>query len=136
MFSDLQWFTGLWIGDADELTIEEHWSAARGEVFMGMFRMLREARPAFYEFMTLAIEGDEIILRIKHFNPGLQGWETQDESVIFVLVGLEAGKAIFYQRNVPNSKWMIYQKEGSDLFVYFENLDGEVPGGRLRFLRV
>jgi hypothetical protein len=135
LFSILQWFTGVWIGVSEGTYIEEHWSTLREGGLMGMFRMLRGGKPAFYELMTLAIEGEEIILRIKHFNPGLKGWETQDESVVFVLVRVDPGQAIFYQRNIPEQKWMVYQKDGSDLSVYFETEDGEAPGNWLKFMR-
>lgn len=63
------------------------------------------------------------------------GWETQDESVVFVLVRVDPGQAIFYQRNIPEQKWMVYQKDGSDLSVYFETEDGEAPGNRWKFRR-
>ncbi len=135
-FFDLQWFTGIWIGESQDHYIEEHWSPSRGDVYMGMFRMVRENSPIFYEFMTLAIEGEEIILRIKHFNPGLKGWEAKDESVSFVLVRSEPDKAVLYRRNFPEPKWMVYQRYHSTLEVHFETAEGKEPDSTLKFERV
>jgi hypothetical protein len=135
-FLDLHWFTGIWVGGSEDYYLEEHWSTSHGDVYMGMFRMVREDSPVFYEFMTLAIEDDEIILRIKHFYPGLKGWETKDESASFVLVGLEPGQAVFFRRNFPEPKWMVYQRSDSTLEVHFETAEGKEPDSTLRFGRV
>jgi hypothetical protein len=46
---------------------------------MGMFRLIKGGALAFYEFMTIEQEVDHLVLRIKHFDRGLIGWEKQDE---------------------------------------------------------
>ncbi len=134
-FLDLHWIAGVWIGESETVVAEEHWSAAQGEVYMGMFRMLRDGRPAFYEFMTIAVEGEEVVLRIKHFYPGLKGWEAKDDSVIFVLVDLEIDKAVFYQRDLPDDKWMVYHRAGTTLTAHFETIEGEEPDSKFEFVK-
>ncbi len=129
----LSWLVGQWIGeDADQL-IEEHWSTPQGEALMGMFRFIRAGEPRFYEFMTIAVEGQEVVLRIKHFNPGLTGWEEKDESVIYPLVRADSGKAVFFKRGSTQPNWMVYWREGDALSVHFEDAEGETEGGRFEF---
>jgi hypothetical protein len=121
--ADLQWLTGNWVGSHGEDQIEESWSPLRADTMMGMFRWIHEGRVRFYEFITIEREGMELILRIKHFNPGLLGWEEKNESKEFVLVQLSGHEAVFLQRKVEKSPapWMIYSlRDQQTLIAYFE----------------
>ena len=131
----LSWLEGKWIGKEADRLIEEHWSAPQGETLMGMFRFVHAGEPRFYEFMTIAVEGQEVILRIKHFDPGLTGWEEKGESVTYPLVQVDAGGAVFYRRGAAQPNWMIYRREGDALAVHFEGAEGETEGGRFEFRR-
>ncbi len=96
---------------------------------MGMFRWIHEGRVRFYEFITIEREGIELVLRIKHFNPGLLGWEEKNTSTEFVLVQISEHEAVFLQRKVKKSlaPWMIYRlQEGQTLIAYFEAENGTV----------
>jgi hypothetical protein len=77
--SQLDWLTGTWEGDGLGGTCEEIWSRPQAGVMMGMFRLIKGGALAFYEFMTIEQEVDHLVLRIKHFDRGLIGWEKQDE---------------------------------------------------------
>ena len=55
---------------------------------MGMFRWVREEKPWFTEHIPITQEPEGLIPRIKHFNPGLVGWEEKEESVKFCAVEL------------------------------------------------
>jgi hypothetical protein len=66
-------------------------------------------------------------LRIKHFHPGLVGWEEKDQSKQFVLVQRDSHTAIFLQRQVADPPWLIYHLEDDHTLVaYFESDSGEV----------
>jgi len=111
------------VGSHGEDQIEEYWSPLAAGTMMGMFRWIREGRVRFYELITIGLEGVELILRIKHFNPGLVGWEEKDESKEFVLVQLGGNEAVFLQRKVnkPAAPWMVYRlKDKHTLIAYFE----------------
>lgn len=118
---------GNWSGLRGTDLVEEYWSVLQAGTLMGMFRWVHEGRVRFYEFMTIEREGDELILRIKHFNPGLVGWEEKDESKEFVLVRLEKQEAVFLQRRTAKTPWMIYRLENAQTLVaYFEVEDEAV----------
>ncbi len=131
----LSWLEGRWIGQEPGHLIEEQWSAPYAAVMMGMFRFVQAGEPRFYEFMTLAIEHTELVLRIKHFDPGLTGWEEREESVRYALVHLDPGQAVFSRLGSSQRNWMIYRREGDDLGVHFEDVNGTVQGSRFEFRR-
>jgi hypothetical protein len=131
----LAWLEGRWVGEEGDQLIEEHWSAVQGDTLMGMFRFVRAGEPRFYEFMTVGVEGQEVVLRIKHFNPGLTGWEEKDEAVTYALVQVDFGQAVFYKRGAAQPNWLIYRREGDALSAHFEGAEGEIEGGRFEFRR-
>ena len=75
----LDWLTGTWKGEGLGGSCEEIWSEPQAGVMMGMFRLIKGGLVAFYEFMTIEQEADRLVLRIKHFDHGLIGWEKRDE---------------------------------------------------------
>lgn len=131
----LSWLEGKWIGEEADQLMEEHWSTPQGEALMGMFRFVHAGQPRFYEFMTIAVEGQEVVLRIKHFNPGLAGWEEKEESVTYPLVQVDSGGAVFFKRGSAQPNWMVYRREEDALSVHFEGAEGEAEGGRFEFKR-
>lgn len=125
--ADLSWMAGQWRGLRGEEEIEEHWSEPRGGAMMGMFRWLRDGRVWFFEFLTLEQQGECVLMRIKHYYPGLIGWEEKDSSVEFLLVQLGEREAVFWQLHKPYAPWIIYRREGAQrMITYFEREDKDV----------
>jgi len=89
--ADMAWLAGHWVGPALGGESEEIWSAPKGGSMMGMYRLVRDGTPVFYELLTLVEEGGSLTLRLKHFNPDLTGWEEKQETVSFPLVALGKG---------------------------------------------
>jgi len=118
--SDLAWMAGAWRGRRGADAVEEHWSGPEGESLMGMFRWLRDGQARFFELLTIEAEGAGLRLRIKHFHPGLRGWEEKDEAVSFDLVQLGEGEAVFFERSEVKVQWMVYRRRGEELVTYFE----------------
>ncbi len=85
---DLAWLAGHWRGQDGNDIIEEHWSEPQAGTLMCMFRWIHDNKVRFFELVTIETDEDgQLRLRIKHFNPGLRGWEEKDE-----LGDLHAGK--------------------------------------------
>lgn len=106
---ELSWLTGHWLGRRGEDHVEEVWSDALGGTMMGMFRWVRATGPFFYELTLLEPVDDTVLFRIKHFHPGLIGWEEMDRCVTFLLVALGPGEAVFHQQGVDDPPWMVYR---------------------------
>ena len=130
------WFQGAWVGVAESVTVEEHWSGLAGDCLMDMFRYLEGEQVRFFELMTLGMEDRQAVLRIKHINPGLRGWEEKGDSVEYVLVSLTDGEAIFVRRRGSERNWMVYRRTGDDLCITIESGISDTPEGGFRFVRV
>jgi len=88
---DMAWLAGHWTGEALGGTVEEMWSPPRGGAMMGMFRLVKEGETVFYELMTIVAEEGSLVLRLKHFNADLTGWEEKETTVDFPLVAIADG---------------------------------------------
>ena len=98
---------------------------------MGMYRLVRDGKPVFYEFLTLVEENSSLVLRLKHFNPDLTGWEEKDKTFDFPFVGKVGG--------VVHFSWLAFASEGSDVvtaFLAMRQKDGSLLEGVFRYMRV
>ena len=62
-----------------------------------MYRSIQANKATLYELLAIEQEGENVVLRIKHFapGPGLVGQEAKDESVNNTLVKLDDRLAVF-----------------------------------------
>lgn len=82
---------GAWHGEGLGGVAEEQWSAPAAGAMMGMFRLVKrddDGRDSatFYEFLMFVEQEGSIVLKLKHFNADLTGWEEKDRFVTFRLV--------------------------------------------------
>ena len=118
---DLAWLEGLWVGKINSDYVEEVWTKATAGAMMGMFRWVTKGRLRLYEFMTIAQNGKNIEMRIKHFDPDLSGWEEKEESTVFCLSELSDRQAVFFQKSESKPLWLVYKSPSeSTLRLYFE----------------
>ena len=104
--TNFAWLEGHWQAEALGGSANEIWSAPASGTMVGMFRLVKDGEAAFYEIFTLTEEDETVLLRLKHFNSDLTGWEEKDETVDFPLVALDEDQAWFdgltYQRRGPD----------------------------------
>jgi hypothetical protein len=93
--ADFGWLVGAWTGTGLGGVSEETWSAPSAGAMMGMYRLVVKGAVSFYEFMNLAEENGSVVLRLKHFNADMTGWEEKDRFVTFRLVKLTPTEAHF-----------------------------------------
>ena len=92
---DLAWLAGRWLGEGFGGTLEENWNPPLGGTMVATFRLIEKGKPHFYEICLIEPAGNSLVYKVKHFNPGLTGWEEKDEYVTFPLVKLEQNTAYF-----------------------------------------
>lgn len=87
---------------------------------MGIFRFLSKGKTVFYELITVAEEKETLIIRLKHFNRDLSGWEEKDKTVDFRFVKREKNRYYFegmtfeaIDRQNLNIYLAIRQKDGT-----------------------
>lgn len=122
---DIAWMVGHWTGEGLGGTSKEVLAPPAGGQMMGMFRQLDAGGALqFYEFYSFAEEDGSLVLRLKHFNPDLTGWEEKDEMETFRLVALEGQTAWFdgitYSMTAPGEMTAAVQVGGPEptLFIY------------------
>jgi hypothetical protein len=81
--SNLTFISGRWQGNMEGGIAEEQWSVPAGDSMMGMFRHVKGGKAVFYELMLIEQSPDGPVLKLKHFNPGLIGWEEKAEVLQF-----------------------------------------------------
>ena len=133
---DLAWMVGRWVGEQDADRIEEWWSEAYAGMMLGMFRWHQGEKPRFYELLSMEPENGHLVFRIKHFAPGMVGWEEKEDAVTFDLVALRDGEAVFLKRG--EERWMVYQAEPQtgELLAWFDTVaQPHQSGDEFRYAR-
>jgi Domain of unknown function (DUF6265) len=93
--SATSWVAGHWRGKAFGGITEEVWTSPLGGSMMGSFKLVVDGKVNFYELITLSEVEGTLILKLKHFNANLTGWEEKDETVEFKLVKVTPNKVFF-----------------------------------------
>lgn len=129
--SELKWISGYWQGEAFGGLIEEVWSDPLGNSMMGMFKAIHGNQVSFYELITITEVNGSLLLRLKHFDKHMNGWEASDESLEFKLVKLEPHKVFFdgYTFELVNNFEM-------NVYVRSENEDGKDSEMKFIYTRV
>ena len=115
--NDVAWIAGHWRGQAMGGFTEEIWSPPLGAAMMGSFKLVINNEVNFYELETITEENGSLMLKIKHFDAALNGWEEKDETVDFPLIKLTESRACFdgltFER-LNNDELNIYVSQGDD----------------------
>lgn len=85
----MAWLAGHWTGDALGGISDEIWSPPRAGAMMGMYRLVQDNQPTFYELLTISEQDGSLLLRLKHFGGDLTGWEEKGKTVDFRLVAVD-----------------------------------------------
>lgn len=130
--SSLAWIEGRWLGSHNGEAVEEHWSGPAANSLMGMFRWLRDDKVFFFELLAIEAGESGLVMRIKHFHPGLRGWEEKDDCVALDLVAHTGQRTVWFRRGDKAPLWLIYERRGDNLQAWFEK-PGEVTPEESRF---
>jgi Domain of unknown function (DUF6265) len=100
------WLVGHWHGTGLGGQVDEVWSPAVNGQMIGHFRLAKDGKPVFHEFMILEEHEGGLRLRVKHFNPDMVGWEDKDKSVDFGFVSVQPDRLTF--------RGLVLRREGPD----------------------
>ena len=129
--ADMAWLAGHWTGSVLGGVGDEIWSPPRNGMMLGMYRQMNDGKPRFFELLTLIEEGGSLLLRLKHFNQDLTGWEEKNESLSFPLVA-KAGRTMQFSG-------MTFQRDAEDaltVFLAIGQKDGTVKEEIFRYTKV
>lgn len=102
----LAWLAGSWVGSADGVEMEEHWTAAKGGTLIGLHRDIAGGKTVSFEF-----------LRIEEQDGGLVYISSPKGAppTPFRLVESGPTRAVFANPSHDFPQRIIYWKDGADL---------------------
>lgn len=94
----MDWLVGQWSGEGiGGAPAMESWLPPTGDTMVGTFvQSTEEGGIRFTEHMYLMEEDGTLVLRLKHFNADLTGWEEKGDMLTFRLVAIEPCAAYFH----------------------------------------
>lgn len=93
--SQLAFMTGTWMQKHAWGDMEEFWGEPMGDSMISSFRVVKDGKVAFYEFVVIEEQNQVPVFKMRHFNRGSIGWEEKDKPLLFYLVNIEKNKADF-----------------------------------------
>ena len=135
--SDVDWLVGQWagtgIGGAPAM---ESWLPPSGGTMVGTFvHEGGDGSIRFTEHLYLMEEEGTLVLRLKHFNADLTGWEEKDGMLTFRLIALEDCAAFFRSLTLRCDQGD-EGEEGLLAAVRMKATDGEISELIFRFRRL
>lgn len=91
----LTFLSGRWVSEKGTEVQEENWSPVSGDSMIGSFRIVQGGRPIFYEFWVVEVDENRPVLKLKHFNANLAGWEEKSASTRLPLASSSEDDAVF-----------------------------------------
>ena len=128
---EMAWLAGRWTGDGLGGETEETWTPPAGGSMIGMFRLVKEGKPVFYEFISILQTDKGLVMRIKHFHADLIAWEEKDKFVDFLYIGSEGSTYRF--------AGLTFEREGEDamtIYLALRQKSGEVREMKFSMKRV
>ncbi|WP_164931250.1 DUF6265 family protein [Erythrobacter sp. HKB08] len=136
--AQMDWLVGQWagkgIGDAPAM---ESWLPPTGGTMVGTFvQESGEGGIQFTEHLYLMEEEGTLVLRLKHFNADLTGWEEKADMLTFRLVAIEDCAAYFHALTLRCDKGddgedglvaAVRMQSGAELLFRFERMGDAVP---------
>jgi hypothetical protein len=129
--ADIAWMVGHWEGEGLGGQSFETISPPVAGQMAGHFQQVKNGKLSFYEIYQFVPRGNSLVLRIKHFDAGLKGWEEKGDAVEFPLVAIEDGAAYFDGLTMRR-----VGADGMESFVVIDHKDGKKQEAAFRFKRV
>jgi hypothetical protein len=108
LVQDLAFLTGRWRGGIQGGLFDEEWSQPSADTMMGMFRYMENGKVQFYEFMVIEAGPGGPLLRVRHFDPGLTGWEEKNTPLSFTVDSYTESQVVFV--NADKSTTLTYRR--------------------------
>ncbi len=121
LVQDFAFLTGRWRGGITGGLFDEEWSQPSSDSMMGMFRYMENGKVQFYEFMVIETSPGGPELHVRHFDPGLTGWEEKGAPLTYtvdsatenqvVFVNADKSSTITYRRSSPVTLTEVLERE-------------------------
>ena len=120
LVQELAFLAGRWRGGVTGGLFDEEWSHPAADSMMGMFRYMENGKVKFYEFMVIEATASGPVLRVRHFDPGLEAWEEKAAALSYPLQSFAGNQVVFaspdkstritYRRTGPGALTMVLER--------------------------
>jgi len=127
--STLAFLTGTWRGTVGQDHVEEIWSAPSGDSIVGTFRWVSAGKTTLYELLSIKAEGEDAVLRLRHFNAKFEPWKGECDGVAALkAIAIEPTKVIFENATQAGGiAGVDYRTENNTLFITVRFADANHP---------
>lgn len=122
---DLAFISGHSRGELEGGIADEEWSQPIGDTMMGMYCYVKDGQVKMYEMMAIEQTANGPVLRLKHYNAGLQAWEEKTKVWDFPLVKFSPQDALF--ETADKSIRIGYRTAGRDILEATLEESGKKP---------
>jgi len=130
--NSMLWLAGQWRSEEGGQLSEETWSVPHGGSMVGMWRLLVDGTPKVIELLSLTVEGDAVVLRLRHFDGRLVAREEKGAPITLKRVQAGAKMAVFESPGASGPLTISYRVEGNDLVGTVKHAGGEPETYRMR----
>jgi hypothetical protein len=124
LVQDFAFLTGRWRGGIQGGLFDEEWSQPSADSMMGMFRYMENGKVHFYEFMVIEASPGGPLLHLRHFDPGLTGWEDKSAPPTYTVESYTENQVVFV--NGDKSTTLTYRRSSPTALT--ETLEREAGG--------
>ncbi len=114
ILADLAWIAGDWVGDEGGDLSEEVWAPPAGDCMMGMWRWVSGGKVKLFEFLSIVMEDDGPVFRLRHFDRQGVGWEDKDKPLAMKVLRFEAGLVAFEGAGSKGPVRLTYRRVDAD----------------------
>ncbi len=114
--ADVAFMAGRWLGGEDGDVSEEVWTEPVGDSMLGMWRYVSKGQARVFELLSLKVEGEGLVLRLRHFDPLFVAREEKGAPLVLRLVARTPGQATFEGPAVGGVGLvrLTYRRDGAD----------------------
>lgn len=103
----LAWLAGSWVGTAQGIDMEEHWTVPKGSSMIGMHRDVGKGRTLGFEFLRIEQQGGQIVY--------LSMPNGRSPATPFPLKEISGARVVFENATHDFPQRIVYWKDGTDL---------------------
>lgn len=112
---DVSFLEGNWSSKTKSgALVEEFWSAPKADSMVGYCRFIKDQKTTFYELLSIVEKQGQVILRMRHFNESLVGWNDKEEAGDCILVTNDGADATFDNKNDAHHVMVTYKRSGTN----------------------
>jgi hypothetical protein len=110
----VSWMAGHWVGTGTNDVSEEVWLPPTGGAMVGMWRWANNGSIRLYELLTIAREGDRLVLRLRHFRPNLNGLEEKEAPLVLPALRVGDREVVFEGTGTEGQTRIVYRQTSAD----------------------